>query len=122
MASWMAIPKIEMNPIAAETEKFTPVMSSARTPPVHATGMLMRTMIVSTQFFTALYVRKRDEEQRERDDDREPRLGLVQLVDLAAPLEVRVVREAHLRARSSVCASSMVLFRSRPRTENFTGM
>ena len=37
------MPKIEMKPIAAETEKFTPVMSSASTPPVHATGMFMST-------------------------------------------------------------------------------
>ena len=35
----MAMPKIEMKPIAAETEKFVRVMSSASTPPVQATGM-----------------------------------------------------------------------------------
>ena len=28
-----AMPKIEMNPIAADTEKWIPVMSSASTPP-----------------------------------------------------------------------------------------
>ena len=35
-ASWMATPKIEMKPIAAEIEKFVRVTSSARTPPVQA--------------------------------------------------------------------------------------
>ena len=54
MASWMAMPKMEMKPIAAETEKLFPVMSSASTPPVHAIGMLMMTRTVSIQFFTAL--------------------------------------------------------------------
>jgi len=43
-----------MNPTAAETEKFTPVTRSARTPPVHATGMFVSTSTVSTQVFTAL--------------------------------------------------------------------
>ena len=54
MASCTAMPKIEMNPIAADTEKWMPVMSSARTPPALATGMLKKTMSVSTQFLTAL--------------------------------------------------------------------
>ena len=48
------MPKIEMNPIAAETEKLLPVSSSASTPPVHATGMATMTMSVSIQFPTAL--------------------------------------------------------------------
>ena len=50
----MAIPKIEMKPIAAEIEKFSRVMSSASTPPVQATGILTSTIMVSTQFLTAL--------------------------------------------------------------------
>ncbi len=35
----MAMPKTEMKPIAADTEKWIPVTSSASTPPAHATGM-----------------------------------------------------------------------------------
>ena len=48
------MPKIEMKPIAADTEKWMPVTSSARMPPAQATGMLRKTMSVSTQFFVAL--------------------------------------------------------------------
>ena len=53
----MAMPKIEMKPMAADTEKFCPVTSKARTPPVHATGMLTMTRIVSIHVLTALYVK-----------------------------------------------------------------
>ncbi len=52
------MPKMEMKPIAADTEKCTPVSSSASTPPAVATGMLKKTMSESTQFLTALYTRK----------------------------------------------------------------
>ena len=54
MASWMAIPKIEMNPIAAETEKLMCAMRSASTPPVHATGIETMTMTVSSQMLHGL--------------------------------------------------------------------
>ncbi len=46
------MPKIEMNPIAAEIEKCVRVTSSARMPPLHATGMPPSTIIMSFQFFT----------------------------------------------------------------------
>ena len=42
----MAMPKTEMKPIAAETEKFRRVKNSASTPPAQATGMLKSTMSV----------------------------------------------------------------------------
>ena len=51
-ASWIETPKIEMNPIAAEIEKFVRVMSSARMPPVQATGIPASTISMSFQFFT----------------------------------------------------------------------
>ncbi len=49
----MAIPKIETNAIAAETEKRSPVIRSANSPPLHATGMLIKLIAVSNLFFTA---------------------------------------------------------------------
>ena len=51
-ASWTEMPKIEMKPIAAEIEKCVRVMSSARMPPVQATGMPPRTISMSFQFLT----------------------------------------------------------------------
>jgi len=74
--------RFEMKPIAADTEKLIPVMSSARTPPVHAMGMLMMTSIVSSQFLTALVREERDEQHGQRDDDLQTPFRFVQLVDL----------------------------------------
>ena len=54
MASWMATPKMETKPIAADTEKFMPVKSRARRPPAHATGIFRSTTAVKSQSFTAL--------------------------------------------------------------------
>jgi len=42
------MPKIEMKPIAAETEKLIPVTSKRQDSAVHAMGMLMMTSIVSS--------------------------------------------------------------------------
>src|ERR1035438_4352146 len=47
---------------------------------------------------------ERDEQDGQRDDDDEPTFGLVELVDLAAPLEPRVVRAAQLRAARRLVA------------------
>ena len=51
-ASWMATPKIEMKPIAAEIEKVVCVTRSATTPPEQAQGMPASTTTMSFQFFT----------------------------------------------------------------------
>ena len=44
MASCTAMPKMDMKPIAAETEKCIPVTRRAKTPPAVATGMLKKTI------------------------------------------------------------------------------
>ena len=71
--------------------------------------------------FTARVDEEPDEQQRERDDDREARRRLLELVDLARPLEVRVVGELDLLGDLDAAPPRSSTCRSRPRTENFTG-
>ena len=53
IASCTAIPKMEMNPIAAEMERCVPVTQSAITPPLHATGIETSTISMSRKPPTA---------------------------------------------------------------------
>jgi hypothetical protein len=48
----MEIPRIDMNPTAAEVEKSVPVRNSATTPPLAATGAPSNTIRVSRAFLT----------------------------------------------------------------------
>ena len=48
IASCTAMPKMEMNPIAAETERCVPVRNSAITPPLQATGIESSTISMSS--------------------------------------------------------------------------
>ena len=75
--------------MAAETEKCVPVMSSASMPPVHATGMSMSTMTVSTQLLTARVDEEADEQERQGDDEHQARL--VSLSSLISPSHSRWV-------------------------------
>ena len=104
-----AMPKIEMKPIAADTEKCIAGDEQRE----HAAGAGDRDV---------------DEHDERVEPASSPRcrrgsamsrsvsgmmisrraVGLVQLVDLAGPLEVRVVGQVHLAAAICACASSMV--------------
>jgi len=116
----MAIPKMEMNPIAADTEKFIPVIIKARTPPVHATGIEMMTISVSTQLPTAMYTT--NPMSRMVSGTINVSRCMMLLSSWISPYHSRCMPYGIFTSLLILaCASSMAPARSLPRTLNLTG-
>ena len=116
----MATPKIEMKPTAAEMLKFVPVSSSAQMPPSDRATTLDRTSKHVEQRVEGQVEQDEDQPQRQRDDEHQAALGLLHLLELAAPF--RAVRAAGTGRLVFSWASATAPARSRPRTLNLTAI
>ena len=81
----MATPKIEMKPTAAEMLKFVPVSSKAQTPPMREVEHVGKDDHRVEHVAEGDVEQHQDHGQRGRHDEHQAMLGLLHLLELAAP-------------------------------------
>ena len=96
MPSITAMPNSAMKPIAAETLNGMPVIKRPSTPPKIAIGITLMANSVSTIEPKLKNSSTRDQREADRDHDREPLDGVLQIAELADPFDARARRQLDL--------------------------